>query len=112
MHQRHHNKTPHSHLKGNVAWAPLRLPHPEITGHPGGDSCAEKQLQKEEGRWKYIKEILGWTFNGKTFTIQLPREKCDRILKLIKQVLRAEATPLKWYAELLGKLQHASYGIP
>eukprot|EP00957_Ditylum_brightwellii_P114219 8708067-Ditylum_brightwellii.AAC.1 len=65
-------------------------PPPEITGHPGGDSCAEKKLQKEKGRWEYIKEILSWTFNGKTFTIQFPKEKCDRILKLIKQVLRAE----------------------
>eukprot|EP00957_Ditylum_brightwellii_P014770 1114216-Ditylum_brightwellii.AAC.1 len=60
-------------------------PPPEITGHPGGDFCAEKKLQKEEGRWECIKEILGWTFNGKNFTIQLPKEKCDRILKLIKQ---------------------------
>eukprot|EP00957_Ditylum_brightwellii_P018273 1376620-Ditylum_brightwellii.AAC.1 len=41
-------------------------PPPEITGHPGGDSCAEKKLKKEEGRWECVKEILGWTFNGKT----------------------------------------------
>eukprot|EP00957_Ditylum_brightwellii_P118755 9056943-Ditylum_brightwellii.AAC.1 len=68
---------------------------PEITGHPDEDSCAKKKLKKEEGRWEYIKEILGWIFNGKKFTIQLPKEKCDRSLKLIKQVLRAEATPLK-----------------
>eukprot|EP00957_Ditylum_brightwellii_P018507 1392061-Ditylum_brightwellii.AAC.2 len=57
----------------------------EVTEHPGGDSCAEKKLKKEEGRWEYLKKILGWTFNGKNFTIQLPKGKCDRILKLIKQ---------------------------
>eukprot|EP00957_Ditylum_brightwellii_P031576 2394574-Ditylum_brightwellii.AAC.1 len=87
-------------------------PPPEVTGHPGGDSCAEKKLKREEVRWEYVKEILGRTFNGKNFTIQLPKEKCNRILKLIKQVLSAEATPLKRYEELMGKLQHASYGIP
>eukprot|EP00957_Ditylum_brightwellii_P013163 994036-Ditylum_brightwellii.AAC.1 len=41
-------------------------PPPEVTGHPGRDSCGKKKLQKEEGRWEYAKEILGWTFNGKT----------------------------------------------
>eukprot|EP00957_Ditylum_brightwellii_P105145 8014909-Ditylum_brightwellii.AAC.1 len=81
-------------------------PPSEVTGHLGGDSCAEKKLQKEEARWEYIKEILGWTFNGKNFTIQLPEERCDCILKLIKQVLSAEATPLKQYEELMSKLQH------
>eukprot|EP00957_Ditylum_brightwellii_P130222 9933839-Ditylum_brightwellii.AAC.1 len=30
-------------------------PPPEITGHPGGDSCAEKKLKKEDGRWAYKK---------------------------------------------------------
>eukprot|EP00957_Ditylum_brightwellii_P162670 12387372-Ditylum_brightwellii.AAC.1 len=60
-------------------------PPPEVRGHPDRDSCAEKKLKKEEGRWEYVKEILGWTFNGQNFTIQLPKEKCDRILKLIKQ---------------------------
>eukprot|EP00957_Ditylum_brightwellii_P113183 8631418-Ditylum_brightwellii.AAC.1 len=87
-------------------------PTPEVTGHPGRDSCVEKKLKEEEGRWEYVKEILDWTFNGQTFAIQLPKEKCDCILKLIKQVLVAEATPLKCYEELLGKLQHMSYGIP
>eukprot|EP00957_Ditylum_brightwellii_P008295 627595-Ditylum_brightwellii.AAC.1 len=60
-------------------------PPPEVTGHLYRDSCTEKKLKKDEGRWEYIKEILGWIFNGQKFTVQLPKEKCDRILKLIKQ---------------------------
>eukprot|EP00957_Ditylum_brightwellii_P182654 13912749-Ditylum_brightwellii.AAC.1 len=57
-------------------------PPPEITGHPGGTSCAEKKLKKEDGCWAYKKEILGWLVNGLNYTIQLPDEKCNNIVRL------------------------------
>jgi hypothetical protein len=55
------------------------FPPPAITGHDGGDPISEKKMQKGDGQWAHIKEILGWEFNGKDFTIQLPQEKATKI---------------------------------
>ena len=88
------------------------FPPNEVTNHPGGDSIAEKKIDKGEGKWEYIKEILGWNFDGKNYTIQLPPDKCDNIIKLIKSSLKQRALPLKKFQKIAGKLQHASMGIP
>ena len=90
------------------------FPPDEITEHPGGDSIAEKKIDKGEGegKWEYQKEILGWLFDGEKFTIQLPPEKCERIIQLIKEITKKRAIPLKKFQRLAGKLQHASMGIP
>eukprot|EP00957_Ditylum_brightwellii_P170428 12973095-Ditylum_brightwellii.AAC.1 len=66
----------------------LEFPLPEVTGHPGRDSYAEKKLKKEYGRWMFEKEILGWLVQGLNYTIQLPDDKCEGIVKLIKKVLQ------------------------
>eukprot|EP00957_Ditylum_brightwellii_P149930 11418300-Ditylum_brightwellii.AAC.1 len=87
-------------------------PPPEVTHHPGGNSCAEKKLKQGDGQWDFKKEILGWIFNDIHYTIQLPPEKCDKIVRLIETLLISTAAPLKSYQKLTGNLQHASYGIP
>ena len=53
-----------------------------------------------------------WIFDGKAGTIQLPPEKCTKMARLIKRILKRKSTPLKRFQELTGKLQHASLGIP
>jgi hypothetical protein len=88
------------------------FPPEEVTWHPGGDSIAEKKIDKGEGRWDTKKEVLGWDIDGSKYTIQLPPQKCDKIVKLIKKILKSKAVPLKRFQELTGKLQHASMGIP
>ena len=110
------NQTDQDHLQ-KVSRAMLHgvhsiFPPNEITHHPGGDSIAEKKIDKGEGKWEYKKEILGWDFNGLDSTIQLPPDKCDKIIKLIKQITRMKSLPLKKFQRLAGKLQHASMGIP
>ena len=87
-------------------------PPQEVTKHTGGDPCAKKKLEKGDGMWATEKEILGWNFDGVAYTIQLPLEKCEKILRLIKKVRKYKVIPLKRFQELLGKLQHASFGIP
>eukprot|EP00957_Ditylum_brightwellii_P076662 5827235-Ditylum_brightwellii.AAC.1 len=88
------------------------FPPPDVTGHPGGNSVAEKKLENGKGLWAFTKEILGWIFDGKEYTIQLPDKKCDRIIALLKKLLLHKSTPLKQFEELTGKLQHAAYSIP
>ena len=87
-------------------------PPPEVTNHPGGDPVSEKKLDKGEGVWSFDKEILGWDFNGKHFTIQLPPKKCDEIILQIKKLSKLKRASLNKYQKLSGKLQHASFGIP
>jgi hypothetical protein len=88
------------------------FPPPEVTGHPGGDPVSEKKLAKREGVWDFCKEILGWDFDGKNYTIQLPPEKCKAIILQIRQLLQLQRPSLNKYQKIAGKLQHAAFGIP
>lgn len=89
------------------------FPPPDVTGHDGEDSIAEKKIDKGEGIWAQEKEILGWIFNGKEYTIQLPPTKCDTIMDNIAKILKLKRTvPRNLLESILGKLQHASFGVP
>ena len=80
------------------------FPPVEVTQHPGGDSIAENKIDQNE--------ILGWILDGTNYTMHLPSDKCDKIVKLIKKVLTHRSVPLKRFLELAGKLQNASIGMP
>ena len=86
------------------------FPPDEITQHPGGDSISVKKLKQGEGRWEYKKEILGWNFNGKDFTIQLPYEKCTKIIRLIKQTIKQKSVPLKQFQKLQANYNTLHWG--
>ena len=87
-------------------------PPTSITGHNGADPISEGKLDKGEGTWNTLKEILGWEINGIDYTINLPITKVIVITKMIKKLLKAERTSLQKFQKLAGKLQHASYGMP
>ena len=88
------------------------FPPPEVTTHNGGDPIAEKKLNNGDGTWCHLKEILGWIFDGKNFTIHLPPPKCTAIIKEINKILKMKRSSLNKYQKIAGKLQHASFGIP
>ena len=88
------------------------FPPPAVTGHPGDDPVSIKKILKGEGKWEHIKEILGWMINGVDYTIHLPPEKMEKIVKEIDKVRRLDAIPLNRMQKLAGKLQHASYAMP
>ena len=88
------------------------FPPPSVTKHCGKDPISEGKLQKGEGTWMFVKEILGWIFDGENYTIQLPKEKCDQICSLLRRILRKPRISIKKFQQLTGKLQHASFGMP
>ena len=64
------------------------FPPTKLTGHDGPDPIAEKKLDKGEGQWDYVKEILGWVFDGENYTIYLPPEKVKKLRNLIKTLIK------------------------
>ena len=57
------------------------FPPPKITDHNGGNPIFERKLDKLEGLWEPVKEILGWIIDGANYTISLPEDKVQRILR-------------------------------
>ena len=90
----------------------LVFPPPHISGHNGHDPVSIKKIDEGEGMWGFEKELLGWVFNGKDYTIHLPQAKVTKAIKLLKEVLIDSTITLNNLQKVAGKLQHASYGIP
>ena len=80
-----------------------------------GNPISEKKLDKGEGLWQFRKEILGWLFDGASRCIELPQDKRDKIDKILKDMLRKGRLGkilFKDFEKIVGKLRHASIGIP
>ena len=89
------------------------FPPPEISRHSGEDPISLKKLLAGEGLWEVRKEILGWIMDGATRCIELAETKQEAILAELKTVLRRKrGIPLNRFQKLVGKLRHASIGIP
>ena len=88
------------------------FPPPEVTGHKGEDSISVSKIDNGDGKWSYLKEILGWIIDGKDYTITLPKSKLKKITNEVNKAVRMKKVPLKQFQELAGKLQHASFAMP
>ncbi len=88
------------------------FPHPDVSGHCGLDPVSQGKLDKGEGLWEYEKEVLGWMFNGKDFTLYLPPSKTDKICDTLHSLAAKDTVPLTPIQAIAGKLNHASIGIP
>ena len=86
---------------------------PEGKHSPDDQPVSVKKLDNGEGQWNVLKEVLGWLCDGKEKTIRLPSKKVDRIVGAIKEMLRRSAgTPFEEFRQLMGRLHHASIGVP
>ena len=88
------------------------FPPPAVSGHSGEDPIAKKKMLQGDGRWDYRKEILGWVFDGRTFTLELPNGKPQAIIDSLNDMLKLHKVPLDTFQSITGKLQHASMGLP
>ena len=88
------------------------FPPPTVTGHNGGDPISEKKLDKLEGQWAHIKEILGWIVDGVNFTIRLPLEKITKIKRTLRILRSRRSIKIKEFQKITGTLNHAAYGMP
>ena len=86
---------------------------PSSPDNPGEDPVALKKLKKMEGAWAVRKDILGWVFDGKAKTMELPEDKRVELMRLTKQALRTkQGVPFNSFEKMLGKMRRASQGIP
>ena len=88
------------------------FPPPKVTGHNGGDPISEKKLDKHEGMWAHVKEILGWILDGANFTIFLPPEKVQKIRTKLRKLQKRKNMKTRELQHIAGTLHHASMGIP
>ena len=89
------------------------FPPPAISGHLGEEPISIKKLMEDEGLWEVRKEILGWMMDDATRCIELAEKKQAAILAELKIVARIKnGVPFKRMEKLIGKLRHASVGIP
>jgi hypothetical protein len=88
------------------------FPPVSVTGHSGEDPISQKKLDEGDGIWAVRKEILGWIFDGIARTIELPAKKVLTLETDITTILRHKGCTNKELQSVLGKLQHASLGIP
>ena len=88
------------------------FPPPSITKHTGEDPISIKKLSGGEGVFAFQKEILGWVFDGKNYTLFLTPTKTNKIINTIKATLKTPSITLHKLQKLVGKLMHASIGIP
>ena len=80
------------------------FPTPEETGSIMGPPISPKKLE-EEGAWETRKEILGWLLDGIQKTIQLPPDKCDKLIKILTELSRKRFATIKELQSIQGKLQ-------
>jgi hypothetical protein len=88
------------------------FPPPSVSQHAGEDPISIKKLAGGEGVFAFKKEILGWVFNGLNYTLYLPPTKTAKIISTIKATLQRSSITLNKLQKLIGKLMHASIGIP
>ena len=80
---------------------------------PANDPISLKKLKRLEGAWMVRKDILGWTFDGKNKTMELEKDKLDKLMSMTKSALKAiRGILFKDLYSMTGKMRNASQGVP
>ena len=90
---------------------------PPDTTNNNNDPISTKKLDKLDGSWATIKDILGLTFDGVNKTVWLEEDKRDAILIVLTGWLRAGqdknfGIPFSEFQSVISKIRHAFITIP
>ena len=88
------------------------FPSTTVSKHSGEDPISQKKMLDGDGLWDHEKEVLGWIFNGLSYTIFLPPAKTEKLIKQLKTIAKRSESPLKQFQSVAGKMNHATIGIP
>ena len=84
--------------------------------NPDNDPISQKKLDKGDGAWANVKELLGFTFNGIEKTVWLSEDKRSALLDTLRVWKRLSTRrggiPFNEFRSTLSKLQHAFITIP
>jgi hypothetical protein len=90
---------------------------PPDDDNDSNDPISTKKLDKLDGSWALVKDILGLTFDGVDKTVWLEEEKRDALLMVITSWLRAGrdknfGIPFAEFQSVISKVRHAFITIP
>ena len=89
------------------------LPPPKESGNVNGrDPVSEKKMNKGDGKWSHLKVILGFIFDGRRRSVQLPQDKLDKQLGELEKMLEKTRVPLQKYRKVVIKLRHSAEILP
>ena len=92
------------------------FPPPKVTGSEMGPPVSKTKLELE-GKWELRKEILGWLIDGLNRTIELPPNKCEKLLTELDMIIRKSRkkynkhVELKHFQKIHGRLQFAAVAM-
>jgi hypothetical protein len=89
------------------------FPQREITGHTDGkEPILDRKIEKGDGNFMSLKEMIGFDFDGIKRTVCLPKAKASKYIRETHRVLRRKTVPIKTLQTLVGQLRHASIILP
>ena len=69
-------------------------------------------MKKGDGRWSHLKVILGFLFDGRRRSVQLPQDKLNKYLGELERMLEKTRVPLQKFRKVVGKLCHSAAILP
>jgi hypothetical protein len=76
-----------------------------ITKHEGGkEPILQSKLDKGQGNFESLKDMIGIDFNGVNRKVRLPAEKARQYIKETHSMLRRKTVPMKLFRTVVGKI--------
>ena len=87
---------------------------PNDSSDPGHrkEPISVKKLKKGDDHWSTRKTILGWDIDTRAMTVSLPPHRQQRLLDLLRTMVRRKRTSIKEWHKLLGELRSMSMAVP
>ena len=80
--------------------------------HGRKEPISQKKLLKGDDFWSTQKTILGWVINTVTKTVHLPQHRQERLLTLLRTMVRRKRASIKEWHKLLGELRSMALALP